>query len=468
MKPPAKSVPPETEVSQTGLPSTEARARAASDSSRSPAASRSSRARAGATGRRRARLDAGLLAARVERGACAEEGRAGRGDEAPERRPVDLAPALPGRLLLGPGGAAVVDADRGAAEQRRHLRVPHDPAGRAVPVIAVAADDARAAVVVQRAELERLEHDSRRGRARSPSAGGRSARVDDPERVRERQRARRDRSTRRRPVQRSRGPRREASRRGRHRPRRRGRATGRHRETLGSSATTSRSSAVRSWRRRRSDSRRTPPGPVGSIWRKRSSTASGPMSAEHTDQIAPRLAQARKATAVCGTFGMNAATRSPGRRPSRRAQPRTRRPGGAAPARRSPACGLRAASPRRERRSPGGRRHATRRRGENLRGVVHCAPGNQTAPGIFSSTSTLVCGVARRCRSSPRSTARTPQVVARPAPEAVVAFVRGRVEVEAARLAQPARVAEDVRLGQRHRVLLQASDFARIAPSTSM
>ena len=36
------------------------------------------------------------------------------------------------------------------------------------------------------------------------------------------------------------------------------------------------------------------------------------MSAEHTDQTAPRLAQARKATAVCGTFGMKAQTRSPG------------------------------------------------------------------------------------------------------------------------------------------------------------
>ena len=40
------------------------------------------------------------------------------------------------------------------------------------------------------------------------------------------------------------------------------------------------------------------------------------------------------------------------------------------------------------------------------------------------------------------------QVVARPAPERVVAFGGGRVEVEAARLAQPARVAEDLRLGQ--------------------
>ncbi len=39
------------------------------------------------------------------------------------------------------------------------------------------------------------------------------------------------------------------------------------------------------------------------------------MSAEHTDQIAPRLAQARKATAVCGVFGMKATTRSPATTP---------------------------------------------------------------------------------------------------------------------------------------------------------
>ena len=39
------------------------------------------------------------------------------------------------------------------------------------------------------------------------------------------------------------------------------------------------------------------------------------MSGEHTDQVAPRLAQARKATAVCGALDMNAATRSPGTTP---------------------------------------------------------------------------------------------------------------------------------------------------------
>ena len=39
------------------------------------------------------------------------------------------------------------------------------------------------------------------------------------------------------------------------------------------------------------------------------------MSGEHTDQIAPMLAQARKATAVSGTFGKKAQTRSPATTP---------------------------------------------------------------------------------------------------------------------------------------------------------
>jgi hypothetical protein len=40
------------------------------------------------------------------------------------------------------------------------------------------------------------------------------------------------------------------------------------------------------------------------------------MSGEQTDQIAPTLAQARKATIVCGTLGRIATTRSPGTTPS--------------------------------------------------------------------------------------------------------------------------------------------------------
>ena len=42
------------------------------------------------------------------------------------------------------------------------------------------------------------------------------------------------------------------------------------------------------------------------------------------------------------------------------------------------------------------------------------------------------------------------QVVARPAPEAFVPGRRGRVEIEAALLAQPARVSQDLRLGRAH------------------
>jgi len=40
------------------------------------------------------------------------------------------------------------------------------------------------------------------------------------------------------------------------------------------------------------------------------------MSGEQIDQIAPRLATARNATAVCGVFGRNAQTRSPRPTPS--------------------------------------------------------------------------------------------------------------------------------------------------------
>ena len=44
----------------------------------------------------------------------------------------------------------------------------------------------------------------------------------------------------------------------------------------------------------------------------------GPMSGEQTDQTAPTLAQARKATAACGTLGRKAQTRSPGSTPKPR------------------------------------------------------------------------------------------------------------------------------------------------------
>ena len=42
---------------------------------------------------------------------------------------------------------------------------------------------------------------------------------------------------------------------------------------------------------------------LGSIWRKRSSTAWLPMSGAHTLHTAPMLAAARKATMVSGTLG---------------------------------------------------------------------------------------------------------------------------------------------------------------------
>src|SRR3569623_709869 len=76
------------------------------------------------------KIDLRLGAAREERRAGAEEGRSGFGDEAPQRGPV--------RLVLGPGRADVEDAAGGAAEEAADLAVPHDPAGRAVPMVALA------------------------------------------------------------------------------------------------------------------------------------------------------------------------------------------------------------------------------------------------------------------------------------------------------------------------------------------
>ncbi len=118
------------------------------------------------------------------------------------------------------------------------------------------------------------------------------------------------------------------------------------------------------------------------------------MSAEHTDQIAPRLAQARKATAVCGTLGMKAATRSPGPTPiassaaAKRADLAAQlRPGDLLRA----AFELHRLVAKDDRRVAGGMRRVGV--AKHLRGVVDLAPGNQRAPGIFSSTSTLVCGV---------------------------------------------------------------------------
>ena len=76
----------------------------------------------------------------------------------------------------------------------------------------------------------------------------------------------------------------------------------------------------------------------GSICRKRSSTASGPMSAEQTDQTAPRLTQGEERGLLAhGTFGRKAPTRSPGWTPIALAFAPATPPGVAARASRSPA-----------------------------------------------------------------------------------------------------------------------------------
>jgi hypothetical protein len=100
------------------------------------------------------RLHAGLQAVGVEGRAGAEEGGAGGDGKAPQHPQVGRAG---GRVHAR---VAVVDADGGAAQQRTDLRVPHDPAGAAVPVVAVAGGDAGADVVVQLRHLQHLEHDA--------------------------------------------------------------------------------------------------------------------------------------------------------------------------------------------------------------------------------------------------------------------------------------------------------------------
>ena len=63
---------------------------------------------------------------------------------------------------------------------------------------------------------------------------------------------------------------------------------------------------------------------VGSIWATRSTTLRAPNSGAQEAQIAPREAQARKATSASGMFGTNATTRSPRPTPSRRSPARAR------------------------------------------------------------------------------------------------------------------------------------------------
>ncbi|MHC2279916.1 hypothetical protein ACVME8_006559 [Bradyrhizobium diazoefficiens] len=137
------------------------------------------------------KIDFGLGAVGEERRARAEEGRFRLRHEAPQRGPV--------RLVLGAAGAAVEDAAGGAAEQAADLRIPHDPAGRRVPVIALAERVLviGAADVVVQAE-QRQHHDDDAAMAvhdRLGQAGG-AAGIDDPERMIERQPGRLERVNR--------------------------------------------------------------------------------------------------------------------------------------------------------------------------------------------------------------------------------------------------------------------------------
>ena len=115
------------------------------------------------------------------------------------------------------------------------------------------------------------------------------------------------------------------------------------------------------------------------------------MSGEQIDQIAPRLAVAKKATIACGVLGSQAATRSPRRTPASRiacaSEPTWRRSSGqrvstgsAMRSRWNTIAGWPAACAASAWRS-------------TWRAKLVWAPGNQTAPGMRSSARTAVAGV---------------------------------------------------------------------------
>ncbi len=117
------------------------------------------------------RHDAGLHAVGVVGGAGAEKGDAGALGEFPQCTEI------------GRAGIAVVDADGGADQQPRHLRIPHDPAGGRIPVEAVL----RPEIELQRMAFQGFQqgaavavHDRLR------HAGG-AGRIQDPQRMVERQ-----------------------------------------------------------------------------------------------------------------------------------------------------------------------------------------------------------------------------------------------------------------------------------------
>ncbi|MNV26896.1 hypothetical protein D3C71_1180270 [compost metagenome] len=97
--------------------------------------------------------DARLHAVGKKRRARAEKGHPRLGRKAPQHAPV--------RVVLAAAGVAVVDHAGGARQQAAELRVPHHPAGGAVPVVALAKAVglvAAADVVVQHLELQRHQH----------------------------------------------------------------------------------------------------------------------------------------------------------------------------------------------------------------------------------------------------------------------------------------------------------------------
>ncbi len=128
------------------------------------------------------RGDPGLHAVAVERGASAEEGHALLGCHAPQHCPVGP--------LLAAAGVAVVQHAGGAAQQAADLGVPHDPAGGAVPVVALAQGVGRVAaadVVVQHRQLQHHQHHAAMAVHDGLGQAGGAAGIGDPQRVVERQ-----------------------------------------------------------------------------------------------------------------------------------------------------------------------------------------------------------------------------------------------------------------------------------------
>ncbi len=130
-----------------------------------------------------------LQAIGKKRRASAKKGHTQLRSKAPQRRPVGCALEASG-VHRAAAGMAVKNTAGRAVQQAAHLRIPHHPAGRAVPVVALAERVgvvAAAHVVVQHLECQR--HNQRatvamHNRFRQPSG---AAGVDNPQRVVKRQ-----------------------------------------------------------------------------------------------------------------------------------------------------------------------------------------------------------------------------------------------------------------------------------------